>query len=597
MTPGLRPITTLAAVTAAAGLSEAGENSPFTQLEEGYDVDCQNEGEVWAPLRDVLGEDDGNDDSMQWAHRAGFRLDPDSPNEAWSDVEPSLKAVLPLARDASASSCLGVRVMGDVLAVLFERKHGLVRWGPVELLTASRFPIFRVLCAASVYDDLGMMFQMPVSQGFGGEAWGDQVAQLASVALQRQTVASQAAGWAMWFILGLMGLRAGTEHALAETQRILQNHTVAELLSSSFFCVLHTWKLWRLRVPVPRRRVWLPPAMLAAAGNPLYVTAAWGAASRSISRRVRQARELGLSTLIYCLDDEAFRLCESALGRCVLGHGSTDVHGAQYKYEVLLAVVESGRSAVWVDLDSHFVRNPRDVVASVGFEVGVVRHAHAVCANGGLLVLRPGGAAVVEQLINWLYKFPFGFEQNGLNALVRGVPQAPGLTARFRAPTILNPELFATVDGVSRDPVWLHWPTSIDYNFGDFLEEITEVGRLRAILPWLRREDREEYLLDCGLFHAALKAPMLVRFQVELTDDIETRGGLEGFLAREARAEVAWRIRVHTLIGRSYEHGQIVQKDLVQALAFYSRGAALGGREARDSLSRLNPTKRILGLL
>eukprot|EP00929_Paragymnodinium_shiwhaense_P017316 TRINITY_DN12642_c0_g1_i1.p1 TRINITY_DN12642_c0_g1~~TRINITY_DN12642_c0_g1_i1.p1 ORF type:complete len:500 (-),score=52.60 TRINITY_DN12642_c0_g1_i1:533-2032(-) len=481
------------------------------------DVDCLPEQsndtarvDTWAPLRNVLGEDDANDDSMDWVARVGFGVTEVS-TDSWHDADVRLREVLPLAAAAMLSSCLAVRVMGEVLAFLFGGRKGTVAWGPVEMLAASRFPIFRTLCAAADADDLAAPFQLPLRTHVRDEGWALQVEQLAHTALSRPHPGDVGAGWVMLFILGLMGFQPErTADALSRIQAILESYSVQLLLNSSFFCVLHALKLWRTRALLMRRPLEIPPAATWRNGEPLYVTAAWGSAALSIPRRLSQAKDLSMDILTYCLDARAWDTCrETDVGWCVPGSATHDVHGASYKYEVLLAVVRGGRTAVWVDLDSHFLADPADAIRTVQ-SIGVVRHAHAACANGGLVVLTPEGADGIEHLIHWLHYFPFGYEQNGLNALVRGVAHAPTLTARIHDANFLDAKLFTSVDGVGVDPpVWLHWPTPPGQNFDAFFEEVASHGALGNLLGALRQEPRLE-ILDCGIFQAAVKAPILL---------------------------------------------------------------------------------------
>lgn len=572
------------------------------------DVDCLDEWERWRPLRDVLGQDDGDGATWDWAERMGFRLDETSVAESFGDIYQPLREVLPMAPAASASDCLGVQVMGDALNILFVSSNAAqIRWGPLGLLAASRFPIFRVLCAASTpTDDLAGLFLLPLQLSNRDEAWAEEVAKRASPMLGRGRPGAQAAAWAAWFVLGLMGVRSGAQSALAQAQLLLMKMPLSELLPSSLFCVLHALKLWRLRKPgLPRALPPpLPPWMLLT-DQVLYVTAAWGSAARSISRWLLRAREIGLDALVYCLDDVALRACQKAGGECIRRPQASDNRGPRLgygadKYELLLAVVSGGRTAVWADIDSHFLVDPSEAVAQV-IEVGVTRDSRAACIHGGLIVLRPNGAPQIEELVRWLHHFPFGSDHNGFNALVRGADQAPGLLARFKQPTLLDPELFTGADGVVvAEPAWLYlWTPGSEDGLGEFFEEAAMAGGLPELSRALVRE-RPRDLADGFVFQVALKAPVMVRVPgVGLRSLSGDRGDIEALWSLEATEEASWQRRVRVLAGAAYETGSRfgVQPDKAKATTMFTRAAALGDRQAAERLGHLSPSRRILGLL
>lgn len=561
------------------------------------DIDCFSEWDTWTPLRNVLGDDRADHfNSRDWAAQTGFAhfmgIDPTA--ESWADVEPQLRQILPLVPAAVSSECVAVQAMGDVLAALFDMRGAVqIQWGPVELLAVSRFPIFRTLCAASAPSDgLAMLFLGPLRGQPRDKGWAAEAA--GKAAMLPASPGAQGVRAVLHFVRCLMGLAQGAEEAIEKVQDILQRHPLRELLSSSFFCALHSLKLWRQRAPEPRRRPPpLPPEALIEppTGEPLHVTAAWGTAVHNIRRWVRSAAELQFPALVYCLDAAAVQICEKAADNweniwCHAGPQHGDVHGTD-KYELALAAAHAGRSVLWTDLDGQFLARVGTAFDAVQ-EIGLVRHARAACLNGGFFLLRPAGVPVIERLVHWLHHFPFGFEQNGLNALARGTADAPFLRGDFEQPEFLDHRLFTTgIDGVIGIPIWLHFWTPPSYNLEEFVAEVADNGHLKELLQHLRREP-PHHVLECTIVHAAVAAPLFIRFA-----DHE----IVGWEQQEAEQETSWQQFVHTFAGESYENGYLVRKNYAKSLDMYRRAALLGSRSAAEAVSRLDPIKNILSLL
>merc|ERR1719296_153076 len=146
--------------------------------------------------------------------------------------------------------------------------------------------------------------------------------------------------------------------------------------------------------------------------------------------------------------------------------------------------------------------------------------------------------------------------------------------------------MFTTgVDGIAGSPVWLHFWTPPWYNMEAFIEDVAEQGHLQELQHLLQRDPPTD-LLECSIVHAAIGAPMFIRWAAEEPP---------GLWQRESAQEAAWQERFFLLAAAAYEQGHLVAgRSRERAAEMYRRAAALGSRAAAEWL---NPATSILGLL